>query len=159
MSTPPITVPSAGAGAAPAGSSAAGIGTVATVAAAPKPGAGSRFINQLTGDYEVDPTTGQYAQMPPVRQRVMLALTTVIGTSTAQPQLGLKAPRKIKSTYVAEMQIAVRSALRHLTREDAPVIRIQAIDVVKIGVGRVRVTVSYLDLTTGRPDTAAITNP
>lgn len=135
-----------------AGTGPAGLSTPAEVAVSPLPSAGSRYINPSSGDYQIDAATGQFAQMPPTRQRVLLALKTVFGSSTAAPDFGLRAPRKIGRNYVAQTKQEVRAALRHLTLENAPVILITAIDVVRIGSSRVVATVSYVDLKTGQPD-------
>lgn len=139
----------------PAGISPAGLFTPALAANAPAPSAGSRYVNPATGDYEIDPATGQAAQMPPTRQRVLLALNTVFGSSVAVPDFGLRTPRKIGPRFVGETKAAARSALRHLTREDGPVIRIDAITVDVFSPGKALLTVSYTDLTTGRPDRAS----
>lgn len=152
MSTPPITTPSAGAGTMAAGTGPAGLYSPATVAGSPSLSAGSRYVNPSSGDFEIDSATGQFAQMPPTRQRVLLALKTVVGSATAAPDFGLRAPRKIGRNYVAQTRQEVRSALRHLTSENSPVIRIQAIDVVRIGSSHLVATVSYVDLQTGRAD-------
>lgn len=154
MSTPPITTTSKGFGTAAFGTSPFGIGTPATVAAAPAPSAGSRYINPVSRDYEIAASTGQQAQMPRARQQVLLALMTVYGTSTAVPDFGLRAPRKIGTNFKAQTKAAARYALRHLTREDAPIIRIQSIAVDVVGTGRAVLTVSFFDIKTGQPDTA-----
>lgn len=138
-----------------AGSGPAGLLSPATVDASPTPSAGSRYINPVTGDYEIDPATGQFAQMPPTRQRVLLALKTAFGSATAQPQFGLRSPRKIGRNYVAQTKQEVRAALRHLTQENSPVIAITAIDVVRIGSSALVVTVSYIDVKTGQSDTVS----
>lgn len=134
----------------PAGTGPAGLGTPALVADAPADKAGSRYLNPITKDYQL--SAGQFAQMPPVRQQVLLALTTARGSSTAQPAFGIRSPRKVGGRFVAEMRVAVRAALAHLTTESRPRIRIERIDVEKVSTGHVRTTVSYVDLTTGRPD-------
>ncbi len=157
MSTPPITTVSAGAGAMSAGTAPAGLHSPATVAASPDAVAGSRYINPQTGDYEIDSSTSQYAQMPPTRQRVLLALHTVFASSTGKPQFGLRAPRKMGTSFEAQTKQAARYALRHLTREDGPVIRIDGIQVDRVGVGKAVLTVSYTDRKNGRHDRVSTT--
>ena len=151
---PAVTVPSTGFGVMPYGFAPFGVGAPASVADAPKNSAGSRYLNPQTGDYELAGATGQQAQMPPTRQRVLLAVKTVKGSSTANPQFGFAAPRKIGTNFVAQTTASIRSAVSHLTNEDAPVIRIERIDVLRTGVGRLVVTISYVDLLTGQVDSA-----
>ena len=153
MSDPPLPTEASGYGDQPFGSSPYGIGTPATAKDEPAASAGSRYLNPDTRDYQIDPNTDQVAQMPPTRQRVLLAVMTLLSSSTAIPGLGLRAPRKIGINYVAQTKASIRAALAHLTIEDAPVIQIERIDVVKCGVGRILVTISYIDLLTGLPDT------
>lgn len=152
---PPIETEALGAGTAPAGTSPAGIGTQALAAAAPGPAAGSRYINPLTRDYEIAAVTGQQAQMPPARQKVLIALTTLQGSSTAVPRLGINSPRKMGTGFAQAMQASVRAALAHLTRAEDPVIKLQRIDVKIPQGGRAIITVSYIDLSTMQADTAS----
>lgn len=154
IETPPIETESLGAGTMPAGTMPAGGATEATVAASPRASAGSRYLNPITRDYEIASDTGQQAQMPPARQRVLLALMTIKGSSTADPRFGITAPRKMGDQFVQSMQAAVRAALAHLTRNDAPVIKLQRIDVKIPRGGRAIITVSYIDLSTMQADSA-----
>jgi hypothetical protein len=110
--------------------------------------AGSRYINPASGDYVYDSTTRQYGQMPTTRQRVLLAVKTLWGSSSALPTLGIRLPRKLGDTFVADIQQAVRSALYQLTNVEQ-VVRIDAIDVIKSQGGRAQATISYTDTTTG----------
>ena len=153
MSDPPITTEASGVGTQPFGSSPYGLGTPATVNDEPAASAGSRYLNPFSKDYQIDPNTDQAAQMPPTRQRVLIAVMTVLNSATAIPGLGLRAPRKIGINYIAQTKASVRASLAHLVIEDAPVIEIERIDVIKLGVGRILVTISYIDLLTGLPDT------
>lgn len=143
----------AGAGLAPAGLFPAGFG-VGDDAPEPPTGAwGSRYINPSTGDYEQDPDTRQLKQMPPVRQRVLLALKTIAGSSTVRPDDGIRPPRKIDSSFDRRMDDAVRVALRQLTDVEK-VARVDAVTTERVpgNSGRVTVTVEYTDLTTGQAD-------
>jgi hypothetical protein len=155
IEVPPIETEGLGFGMMSAGTAPAGLGTPATVAVSPAVSAGSRYINPVTRDYQIAYDTGQQAQMPPARQRVLLALTTLKGSSTAAPLFGLEAPRKMGNRFVASMQGAVRAALAHLTLADSPVIKIQRIDVRVPQGGRAITTVSYVDLSTGANDSAS----
>ena len=75
----------------------------------------SRYINPGSGDYEVDDVTGHLKQMPPVRQRVLLALKTTLGSSNALPGLGVDKPKKIGTNFQDIMKRRVREALVQLT--------------------------------------------
>jgi phage baseplate assembly protein W len=114
---------------------------------------GSRYIDAVAGNYRLDDTTGHFAQMPPLRQRVLLILATVHGSSTAAPTLGIRVPRVMGSHFEQEMKAAVRFAFRQLTDVEA-VMRIDDILVQRspTALGRAEMTLSYTDLSTGRRD-------
>lgn len=154
IETPPIETEALGAGVMPAGTGPAGGATAATAAASPAASAGSRYLNPLTRDYEIASDTEQQAQMPPARQKVLLALMTIQGSSTAVPRLGVMSPRKMGDRFVQEQQASVMAALSHLTRQDAPVIKVQRVDVKIPRGGRAVTTVSYIDLSTMQADSA-----
>lgn len=141
----------AGFGTMPAGTGPFGLGTPLTASAPPSGASGSRYINPATRDYEQDPDSLQLKQMPATRQRVLLALMTARGSSTALRTFGVRIPKKITTTFKAEVQASVRTALLHLT-DTEPVIRIDTI-IVETGTGgRVRITVSYTDLLANQRD-------
>lgn len=108
----------------------------------------SRYINPATGSYEVDSVTGHLAQMPGTRQRVLIALASIAGSSSVLRDLGMRRSGVIGSDIVQRLQGDARYALRHLVREGA--IRIEFIDVEVRSTGRVRLTVGYTDLLTGK---------
>jgi hypothetical protein len=145
----------AGAGLLPFGLGPFGFGTPLSVEAPPAGAAGSRYLNPATGDYEQDPTTRQFAQMPALRQRVVLALRTLLRSSTAVPTMGVELPRKMGTTYAAEVRNAVLVALRQLV-EIEKIMRVDGITTVKGVGGRSLITVSYTDLTTGEADEARV---
>lgn len=129
-----------------------GLGTPTTSTAPPDPsGAGSRYINPATRDYQQDSTTLQLAQMPGLRQRVLLAVMTLRTSSTALPTFGISIPRKVTPSFVAEVQASVRASLRQMTEVER-VIRIDGITVEIGASGRQRVTISYTDTSAGVPD-------
>jgi hypothetical protein len=128
-----------------------GIGTPAPSADPPTGDAGVRYIDPASHDYAFDSATGQLAQMPTVRQRVLLAVTQLRGSSTALPNDGINLPRKMGDTFVAEMQQSVRAALRQLTDVEK-LVRIDGIDVIKGQGGRSQTTITYTDLSSGQPD-------
>ena len=136
----------------PIGLEPAGFGTPLSADAPPSGAAGVRYVNPATRDYEVNSVTGQQAQMPSVRQRVLLALMTTQESASVQPGFGVKMPRKIDGRFQAEAQQRIREALRQLTDVE----KVCRIDGIAIDIGRsasatarVRQTVSFTDLTTG----------
>lgn len=145
----------AGFGVYPAGLAPFGLNTPIPVNAPATGAAGSRFINPATKDYQQDPTTGQLAQMPAVRQRVLLALLTLVNSSSVNPAFGVRLPRKMGTFFESEMRLAIRAALKQLTDVEK-IVRIDGISVERGTGGRSRTTVSYTDLTTGQPDQVEI---
>jgi hypothetical protein len=133
------------------GTGPVGLGTPVTADAPASGPAGCRYINPATKDYELDPATGQQAQMPPVRQQVLLAITTLAKSATTIDWLGIRLPRKQGDRLQAETEKSVRAALRHLTTTQA-VIRIDSIKAEPGRGGRARITVSWTELKTGKPD-------
>lgn len=132
-----------------------GTGTPITGAAPPTGQAGSRYINPATKDYEQDTTTKQLAQMPAIRQRVLLAVLTVFRSSTVYNG-GIKTPRKMGTLFETEMKQAVRATLRILTDVEK-VVRIDSITVKRGGnSGRSMTTIEYTDLTTNLTDSVTV---
>jgi hypothetical protein len=129
-----------------------GVGTTAPAVSAPTPGGGVRYIDPATKDYEYDSTTGQLAQMPTVRQRVLLAVMTLQGSVSVNTAKGILLPRKMGGQFDVEMKQSVRTALYQLTDVEA-VLSIDDIKVEPGQGGRARVTITYTDLTTGEEDT------
>src|SRR5690349_21781461 len=141
----------AGFGTMPAGTGPFGIGTPTTTAAPPTGTAGSRYLNPASRDYQQDTDTQQLAQMPAIRQRVLLAVMTEKGSSTALPKFGIARPRKVTPSFEAEITASVRASLVQLTDVERA-IRIDAIDIERGASGRQRVTISYTDISSGTPD-------
>lgn len=138
-------------GSAPFGSSGVGLGVPATAGEPPNGPAGSRFIDPVTKDYAVDSTTRQLQQMPPTRQRVLLLLTTVIGSASTLPAIGVRWPRKMGDTYGAQVKNAITAALYQLTQVEK-VIRLKDVLVEKGRGGRSRITVVWVDISTNKED-------
>ncbi len=132
-----------------------GIGTPDAPAAIPAPGAGSRYINPASRDYQQDASTRQLAQMPGVRQRVLLALTTLLGSSTAVRDFGTRRRSKMGTTYDAEVRADVTSALRQLVEVEKIVV-LESISVQRGGGGRSLITVSYRDLTIQQSESVTV---
>lgn len=108
----------------------------------------SRYINPATKSYEIDPDTGHLAQMPPVRQRVLIALSAVKGSSSVLPNLGIRRGGAVTARTENRLQHEVRGALREMVEEG--VLRIERIFMEELpGLGRIRLTVQYTDLTAG----------
>ena len=93
----------------------------------------------------------QLAQMPGTRQRVLLALLTLRGSSSVLRDFGVRWPAKIDQSYEQGVASAVASALHTLTTVEK-VVRLQGVAVKRTGTGRVEITVSFVDLTTGAAD-------
>lgn len=112
----------------------------------------SRYIDPNNGTYRIDASSGVYGTMPATRQRVLLALMTLRGSSTVLPDFGLIMPRKLGPSTLAQVQDAVRRALSHLTG----VITIDAIELKRTHPGRGEVNVSFTDITSGERDEVTV---
>jgi len=141
-----------GFGASAMGSAPFGIGTPAAAPDALGLSAGSRYLNPSTGDYQVDPTTEHFAQMPKTRQRVLLALLTR-RNSSAVDGFGKRVARRMGDSFEVEERANVAEALHHMT-EVEKVLRVNQVDVERGLGGRARVTVHYTDLVSGERDFA-----
>ena len=141
----------------PVGSTPFGMATpVAAPPAATQGPALSRYINPGSGDYEINEYVGQFADMPTLRQRVLLVLNTEFGSSSALPALGINRPKKITESFVAETTAAVRRAFYLLTDVER-VMLILGIDIRKLYSGRVSIVVEYQDLTANNPSPQTVT--
>lgn len=119
--------------------------------AAPEPPEGelqARYINPGSGDYEHNSATGLLKQMPPLRQRVLLKIRTIVGSSTVLPTLGIRLPRKIDRTFESTVRASVRAAFRQETDVER-VMRIDEIGVELTTSSRAQITLTYTDLSTG----------
>lgn len=135
----------------PFGTGPMGLGTPVTASLPPNGPAGSRYINPATKDYERNPSTRQLKQMPKVRQQVLLALTTILGSASTLDGFGIRLPRKQGDRFQSQMENSVRAALRHLTSVER-VIQIESIKVESGRGGRARITVSWSELATNQRD-------
>jgi len=138
------------------GSTPFGYGTPTTAGTLPKRVAAANYLNPATKDYEQDPDTGELAQMPIVRQRVLLALTETFGSSSARPTDGILTPRKIGKDFQRAMADAVRQALRQLIEVERA-IRVDDVTVRHEG-SRAITTLSYTDLATGQQTSTTVPN-
>jgi phage baseplate assembly protein W len=137
-----------GFGTMPFGYGVFGAGITTTGSAPPTNTQASRYLDPITRDYEYDTTTRNLRRMSPVHQRIQLALMTLIGSSTTQPEWGIKLPRKITDRFPAQAEAAVRAALSRMTDVEK-IIKVARVDVVTSGM-RSRIIVHFVDLTTGR---------
>lgn len=129
-----------------------GLGSPAEPPSPPTGSVGSKWINSSTRNYEIDPGTKNLKQMPGVRQMVLLAINTVQLSAASVPRFGTRVPNKMGSTFEAECKNATRTALRHMTNLDDPLIKINFINVTKGRNSRAEIMVDYTDLTTGDND-------
>ena len=115
----------------------------------------ARYLNPLTKDWQIDSDTGEYARMPAIRQRVLLALTTIKGSAMGLPDFGVELPKVMDAAFDRRVAASVRLALYQLSDVEK-VIRIDGVEVERTTI-RATVTVSYTDLTTGQPDSVSTT--
>lgn len=144
-----------GLGLAPAGFFALGFGQDEEILGPPEdPIVGATFINPRTRDY-VAQDDGSYQRMPVMRHRVLMLLMTELGSAVNvdnQEAIGLRLPQKITPSFQQEVDQAVRAALLPIGNE----IRIDAVTTIVLPTGKVDITVSYTDLTTGNSDTVTV---
>lgn len=137
-----------GFGTQPYGTSQYGIGVPASPDMLPiGPSGFTRWIDPVTGDYATDSTTGHFEQTTALRQRVLIRLRTVLGSSTAFMLRGMKLPKKIGAGFAEQVQQAVRDCLRQET-DIEKVMEILSITVETSG-ARSATHLRYKDLTTG----------
>lgn len=122
-------------------------------AAPPKPTEFSRFVG-TDGRYLIDATSGNFARMPRLKQRIVLAVSTLLGSSTVLPEWGLSIPKKMGQTFDAQVAVAIRKALRRLTDVE----RLMLITEIRVerDTWRARATVVYTDLSNGQTDEVAV---
>lgn len=128
-----------------------GFGTPVAAPAAASGSWGVRWLDPVSRNFEIDPTTGQYKQMPEIRHRVFLMLAETFGSSTVRPTDGLKRPEKMGDGFERLQEAAVRRALFQLTDVEN-LIRIDAVIVTRVNNQRAHTIVQWTDLTTEEPD-------
>lgn len=140
-----------GLGGFPIGSTPFGAGTPAE-ATAPSDDSPelANFIDPRTGDYVVQ-ADGSYQRMPITRQRVMMLVSTRLGSAVEQ-DVGIRLPDKIDPSFPQRVREAVLEALLPIGDD----IRVDSVTTVVIGTGRADITIAYTDLTTGNSDTVTI---
>ena len=135
----------------PLGVAPVGFGTGEDAPEPPAGNWGSRFIDSTTGDYAVDPVTRQLQQMPSVRQRFLLRLSTKQRSSTVRPNDGIELPTKIDAASTRNVDDAVRNAMRQETDVEK-VARIISVTPTRDpnNSGKINTVVAFEDLTTGQ---------
>ena len=135
------------------GTSPFGVGTPASAAAPPTDPPGMvRYINPSTRKPEISSVTGHFKTMPKTRQRVLIIMMTIRGSSSVLRDFGLGKPDKvIVDTIQAEMEREVNRAFDDMVRIEKA-IRIDDVIVEPGDFGRVAVTLVYTDLTIRQTD-------
>ena len=147
----------AGFGQTPLGTSPFGLGTPLALPPETTGTWGIRWLNPITRNFEIDPATNQYKQMPEMRQRVYLALAETFGSSTVRPKDGLKLPDKMGDGFERLMEAQVRMALDYLVNVERA-IDIDLILVEKVNSQRAHTIVQWTDRTTGETDSLTLQN-
>ena len=143
-----------GFGTSPLGGFPVGFTAADEVAAPAKATAFVRDIDQATRDYSIDARTGAFKRTTPVRQRVQLALSTMVGSSTVLRTWGVLRPPKMGGSFAAAVEQSVREALSDLVTE--LLIVVQSVTVERGSGGRARAVVTVRDLTAGATYTEGV---
>lgn len=133
---------------APLGETPLGYGEPEEAPVPPEVSTFSRFIDTGAGDFAMDDETRGLAQMPGVRQRVLLALKTRFGTSTVLPRFGLRWGGKLDAQAESRIKGEIRLCLKPLVEDGS--ISLVSIDWEKRDLGRAVATITYFDKTIGR---------
>lgn len=124
-----------------------GSGTPATLVAPPtKPPERAAYIDPVTRDYVLD-NEGEASRMPEVRQQVVLAVMTIVGSSSTEPRRGIRSPRKIDENIERSMRASVVAATQHIV--SAGRATVDDVRSTEVSMGRLRTIISYTDLVAG----------
>lgn len=127
-----------------------GAGTPATATAPPsKAATGAAYIDPIAKQYVLD-DEGELERMPEVRQQMLLAVTTLVESSSAEPGRGVRLSKKITDDSPRQNDVAVRSACAHITDAKRAVIKNVKTETTSSGLAQI--TISYDDLTLGTTD-------
>lgn len=127
-----------------------GTGIPATADQRPPGASFSRYLDGK-GQYVINAETGRYENMPPVRQRLVIALRHLMGSSTVAPD-GMRYPKIVSKRTKNELQTEVRRVSRQMT-EIEKVMKLEDVIIEPTEwASRVIVTVKFEDLTTGQQD-------
>jgi hypothetical protein len=132
-----------GFGDAPWGSALWGFGSITSTDPRQTKAVIAREIDAITGDYVAEERG--FAGMSPVKQQVMIALGSVLGSGGAVPKVGMFAGGKIDSKMEARVSDQIRRQLYRLTNI-TKTLRIERIRFTVEG-SRVTPAVDFVDLT------------
>lgn len=136
----------------PVGNTPFGSGTPVIAAAPPSDSPElANYLDPRTSDYVVN-DDGSYQRMPLVRHRVLMLLKTELGSAAYEPDVGLKLPKKMGTSFEQEVRGSILLALSLIGSD----IRIDDVIVIRSPMGRADITVAYTDLTTGNSDTLTL---
>jgi len=135
-----------GVGISPVGLFPAGFALPETAADPPDGPDQARYLDYLLRDYVLR-SDGELERMPITRQRVLLALSTLLESSTVQPEFGVRLPGIIDQQDEAAVRSAVRVALRHLTSDGSVLLKAVTVNSSDV-IGRSQITVEYEDTST-----------
>lgn len=124
-----------------------GVGTPIDATAPPveRP-TGVRYLNPVTRDYEVD-NEGEMRRMPAVRQRILIAVTQLLKSSSVEPNRGIRMPGKIGKDFTERARAAVIAATAEIVALGHATI--DAVQVLVPQVGRAVIVITFTDLTAG----------
>lgn len=144
-----------GLGGTPIGSTPFGAGTpIAAVAPPEAPLQDARFLDPITKDYEAG-ADGEYLAMPSVRQRMVLALGTTLGSAAGLEGAGIRLPDRIDERFPQRSEQSIRRAVSFMVT--AGEVRIDGVVLLPSDfTGRTEHLVSFTDLTTGNSDTLTV---
>ncbi len=136
-----------GLGFAPLGFVPLGFGAPATADQIPRGNSPYSFIDPSTGDFTSTLTPGILDAMTKNSQRVLLALMTEQGSSTALPDFGNAANKlgKIDETFDGQLKDRIYTALTQLTSVEK-VITVTSIIINEISPGHINYSVFFYDL-------------
>jgi hypothetical protein len=115
----------------------------------------SRWLDPVSGDYQISTAGGQLRQMSAVLQRVIITIRTRVGSSLAATGFGTKFPKKQMRNLQADVESIIRRVFRQMTDVEQ-VMRIDSV-VVQSGGGRVLIELHYTNLQTGESDKIPVT--
>ncbi len=144
-----------GFGTSPVGGFPVGFSSPTTATAPATPTRYVRAIGVDTKDYAID-ATGAFARTSPVRQRVVLALCTMIESSNVQRDWGISRPPKMGRNFEAQVEAAVRKAMWQLVDVEK-LVAIESVTVERGSGGRARATMLFRDLTTDQTFVEGVT--
>ena len=106
---------------------------------------GARFVDER-GDYQLD-ADGQHRRMPPLRQRILLALRARRGSSSVLPEMGITIPPTVSGQFESEIRSAVTTALAPIVESGDMVIT--RVRVESVNAGRSVTVIEYRDTAQG----------